>query len=164
MGMQTVVWLRRTFLASAVLFIASMNLVFGPPSALEQEADSASGRVNDETASAVPGVEVEIKDVDTGFSQTTKTNGEGFYSFSGLKPGRYQMTVRKQSFESVSVTGIILNVQEKVSHSFLLKVGSVAETVTVTAETNHPNTTDAPASTGIEREIVENLPLNGRSI
>jgi hypothetical protein len=161
--MLTVVWLRRWSLALAVLFVVSMNLVLQPPCALAQESASVSGRVTDGTASAVPGAEVEIKDVDTGFSQTTKTNGDGFYSFPALKPGRYLMTVRKQSFEIVSVTGIILNVQEKVSHSFVLKVGSVAETVTVTAQTNHVNTTDGTVSTVIEREMVENMPLNGRS-
>ena len=135
-----------------------------PPSAFGQtETASVSGRMTDQTGGVVPDVEVEIKNVDTGISQTTKTNGEGFYLFPSLKPGNYLMNVRKQAFRTVSVTGITLNVQENLSRNFVLQVGSSAESITVTADTAAINTTDATVSTVVDRQFAENLPMNGRS-
>lgn len=133
------------------------------PNAFAQGLATASGQVTDQTAGAVPDADVEIKDVDTGLAQTTKTNAGGFYRFLALKPGRYQMTVRKESFEAVTVTGMVLNVGETLSRDVVLKVGSVTQSVTVTAGTSHVNTTDAGVSSVIDRATVENMPLNGRS-
>jgi Carboxypeptidase regulatory-like domain/TonB-dependent Receptor Plug Domain len=132
-------------------------------SVAQLETGSISGRVTDQTGAVITAAELAIKNFDTGVSQTTKTNGEGFYSFPALKPGRYLMNVRKQGFQAVSVTGIVLNVQDNLLQTFALKVGSVEEAITVIAEANHVNRTDGTVSTVIDRQAAENMPLNGRS-
>jgi hypothetical protein len=129
----------------------------------QSESASVSGRVTDQDALVMPDVEVELKNVDTGISQLTKTNGEGFYNFAVVKPGNYLMNVRRQAFQTVSVTGITLNVQDNLSRNFVLQVGSSAVSVTVTADSAKINTQDATVSTVVDRQFVENLPLNGRS-
>ncbi|MBZ5664183.1 MAG: carboxypeptidase regulatory-like domain-containing protein [Acidobacteriia bacterium] len=141
-----------------------IGLVLGPARAFGQsESASVSGRVTDQSAAVVPEVEIELKNVDTNIVQTTKTNQGGFYAFSAVKPGKYLMNVRKQSFRSVSVTGIVLNVQDNLSRNFVLQVGSFSESITVTADAANVNTTDATVSTVIDRKFVESMPLNGRS-
>lgn len=157
--------IRRYSLTLAVLFAAlAVSQALCPPCAFAQtEAASVSGRVTDQQNAVIPDVEVEIKNVATGVSQTTKTNGEGFYSFPSLEPGNYLMNVRKQQFQTVSVTGITLNVQDSLSRNFVLQLGSSAESITVTADKLNVNTTDAAVSTVVDRGFVENLPLNGRS-
>src|SRR5262249_53114478 len=77
--------------------------------------------------------------------------------------GEYVMNVRKESFRTVSVTGMTLSVQEKLSRNFSLQVGSVAESITITAEAATINTTDASVSRVIDQSYVQNMPLNGRS-
>jgi len=129
----------------------------------QTEAASVSGRVTDQSNAVVPDVEVEIKNVDTGLSQSTKTNGDGFYFFPNLKPGNYLINVRKPAFRTISLTGVTLHVQDEVSRNFALQVGSSAESVTVTADSLNINTTDASVSTVVDRQFVENTPLNGRS-
>jgi hypothetical protein len=129
----------------------------------QSESASVSGRVTDQTNAVVPDVEVELRNADTGVSQATKTNGEGFYVFPYVKPGNYIMSVRKQSFQTVSVTGMTLNVQDNLSRNFVLQVGSSAESITVNASDLHINTTDATVSTVVDRQFAENLPMNGRS-
>lgn len=78
--------IRRYSLTLAVLFAAlAVSQALCPPCAFAQtEAASVSGRVTDQQNAVIPDVEVEIKNVATGVSQTTKTNGEGFYSFPSL--------------------------------------------------------------------------------
>ncbi|MGB9402507.1 MAG: carboxypeptidase regulatory-like domain-containing protein [Candidatus Acidiferrales bacterium] len=157
--------LRRYYLALTILFVALLaSQALQPRCALGQtETASVSGRVTDQTGAIVPDAEVEIKNVDTGISQVIRSNGDGFYIFPSVKPGNYLMNVRKQQFRTVSVTGITLNVQESLSRNFVLQVGSSSESITVTAEGTSINTTDATVSTVVDRQFVENLPLNGRS-
>jgi Carboxypeptidase regulatory-like domain len=124
---------------------------------------SIFGRVTDQSNAVIPDVEVEIKNTDTGVTQVTKTNGEGVYTFPLLDPGHYLMNVRKQQFQTVSVTGITLNLQDNLSRNFVLQVGSSAVSITVDGSGLVLNTTDASVSTVVDHTYVENMPLNGRS-
>jgi len=151
-------------LPTILIAVLLSSQLLQPSSALAQAGSaSVSGRVTDQTNAVMPDVEVEIKSVDTGVSQITKTNGDGFYNFPSLKPGNYLMSVRKQSFQTVSVTGITLNVQDNLSRNFVLQVGSSAVSVTVAADKLNMNTTSGSVGTVIDREFVSQLPLNGRS-
>jgi Carboxypeptidase regulatory-like domain/TonB dependent receptor len=149
-----------TVLLFTLLFVAAIV----PYSALAQsESASVSGRVTDQQNAVIPNVEVELRNVDTNSTQTTKTNGDGIYSFPSLRPGNYVMSVRKEQFQTVSVTGITLNVQDNLSRNFVLQIGSSAVSVTVEANGININTTDASVSTVVDRQFAENLPMNGRS-
>jgi hypothetical protein len=153
----------RRILPFVFVFQLSVQLLLSRHAFAQSESASVSGRVTDQSNAVAPDVEIEIRNVDTGVSQITKTNGDGLYVFPYLKPGGYIMTVRKQSFRSVSVTGMTLNVQDNLSRNFVLQIGSSAESITVTAETANINTTDGTVSTVVDRNFVENMPLNGRS-
>lgn len=148
----------------AVLFVLlALQTLDVPIASAQSAAASVSGRVTDQDGLVMPDVEVEIKNVDTNVSQLTKTNDQGFYSFPVVNPGSYLMNVRRQSFQTVSVTGITLNVQDNLSRNFVLQVGSSAVSVTVTADSANMNTQDATVSTVVDHQFVENMPLNGRS-
>ena len=153
----------RCGLAIVILSLA-LFLVLPQRCALAQSESAAmSGRVTDQSGAVVVGAEVEIKNADTNVPLVTQTNNEGFYSLPSLRPGNYLMNVRKQSFRTVSVTGITLNVQDNLSRNFVLQVGSSSESITVRADAVNVNTTDAAVSTVIDHKFVESMPLNGRS-
>ncbi len=73
------------------------------------------------------------------------------------------MEVIAAGFRVVNVTGVTVNVQDHLEQNFKLVVGSISESMTVTADTYNVNTTDATVSTVVDRNFAENLPLNGRS-
>ena len=146
---------------TATLFVACFVL---PSSAVAQtELAGVYGRVTDQSGAVIVDAEVEIKNVETNQSVTVKTNQDGLYTIPSLHPGHYLINVRKPGFKSVTVTELTLNVQDNVVRNFALQVGSIAETVTITADDLHINTTDATVSTVVDRQFAENLPLNGRS-
>jgi uncharacterized protein len=91
------------------------------------------------------------------------TNNDGLYRIPSLHPGHYVISVRKTGFKTVSVTHLDVNVQDNVVRNFVLQVGSSAESVTVMAEGQKIDTTDATVSTVVDRNFAENLPMNGRS-
>ncbi len=167
--MPTFTCFRQSILVTAVLLAIcavvtlTSSLFLSPCAFAQSESASVSGRVTDQDNLVMPDVEIEIKNADTGLSYTTKTNGDGFYSFAILSPGNYLMNVHRLQFRSVSVTGIVLHVQDSVSRNFVLQVGSADVSITVTADQNNINTQDATVGTVVDRKFVENIPLNGRS-
>jgi hypothetical protein len=129
----------------------------------QSELAGVYGRVTDPSGAVIVDAEVEIRNVETNVSTTVKTNRDGLYTIPSLHPGQYLVNVRKPGFKSVTVTQLTLNVQDNVVRNFALQLGSVSETVTITADQNNINTTDATVSTVVDRKFVENMPLNGRS-
>src|ERR1700723_3875968 len=139
----------------AILFGALLmtSLVRAPSVSAQIGTATISGRVTDQSNAVMPDVEVEIKNVDNGVTQSTKTNGDGIYSLPALPPGHYLMNVRRPQFRTVSVTGITLNVQDNLSRNFVLQVGSSAESVTGNGSGVNIDTTDAAVSTVIDRDF-----------
>ncbi|HET8925254.1 MAG TPA: TonB-dependent receptor [Candidatus Acidoferrum sp.] len=129
----------------------------------QMETATLSGVIQDPNGRVVPDVEVTATRIETGVVVTTKTNGAGIYYFTGLMPGRYHLMVRKPGFKEVAIKEFQLYVQDKLEQNFALEIGSVSETVTVTAGTPLINTESATVSTVIDSQFVQNIPLNGRS-
>jgi len=129
----------------------------------QTETATVSGLVTDRTGAAVPGAEMRLQSVDRGAVTTTTANDAGIYVFPSVQPGQYQLSVDKQGFKQVDLLRLIVNVQDHIEQNFRLEVGSVTESVTVEAAGSLINTTDASVSTVVDRQFVENSPMNGRS-
>ena len=127
------------------------------------ETATVSGQVVDPSGLSVTGAQVKLVDIDRDTTTGTATNPSGLYTFPSVQPGRYRIEVTAAGFKVVNVTGLIVNVQDHIEQNFRLQVGSVAESVTVTAGAPLVNTTDATVSTVVDRQFAENLPMNGRS-
>ncbi|MGH9644100.1 MAG: TonB-dependent receptor domain-containing protein, partial [Terriglobales bacterium] len=122
-----------------------------------------TGRVIDQSNSLVPGAKVEAISLTTNVHYSGETNREGLFTVASLPPGPYRIEASKAGFKTVVRDDVVLRVQDIVALNFILPVGSVAETVTVTGGAPLLNTQDATVSTVIDRQFVENIPLNGRS-
>jgi hypothetical protein len=127
------------------------------------ETATVSGQVVDPSGLSIAGAQVRLVDIDRDTTTGTATNPSGLYTFPSVKPGRYRLEVTAAGFKVVNITGLIVNVQDHIEQNFRLQVGSVAESVTVTAGAPLVNTTDATVSTVVDRQFAENLPMNGRS-
>jgi len=138
-------------------------LAFPRGTLAQTELAGVYGRVTDQSGAVIVDAEVEIKNVETNQSIIVKTNQDGLYTIPSLHPGHYLISARKPGFKTVTVTELELNIQDNVVRNFALQVGSIAETVTITADQNNINTTDASVSTVVDQTYVKNMPLNGRS-
>lgn len=102
-------------------------------------------------------------DIDRDTNASVATNAIGLYTFPSVRPGRYRMEVSAAGFRFVNVTGLVVNVQDHIEQNFRLQVGSIAESVTVTAGSSAVNTPDATVSRVVDHQFAENLPMNGRT-
>ena len=144
-----------------VLFILAVGAI--SPAHAQTETGTIYGSINDPTGAVVPKATVRLIDVDRDIGTDLATDISGFYTFASVRPGHYRMEVEKSGFKLVRVTGITVNVQDNVEENFKLVVGSASESVTVVANPENLNTTDAAVSTVVDNRFVENMPLNGRS-
>lgn len=121
------------------------------------------GVITGETGSLVPGVQVTARDVETNAQRSTMSSSTGFYFLGGLRPARYDLTIRRVGFTPQSRTiqvqiGQTLDVnfrmQESVTQLATVQVTGVAPVETRTSE----------VSTNISREQIANLPNFERNV
>ncbi|HEY1467574.1 MAG TPA: carboxypeptidase regulatory-like domain-containing protein [Candidatus Acidoferrum sp.] len=125
-------------------------------------AGDIAGTVVDPSGAAVPDASVVLKSLDTGAVIEGKTSSDGYYRFSLLKPGRYEVTVSKGGFKSV-VQNVEVNVGKTSSMTISLEISSKAETIEVTTTPELLNT-ETSTSTSFTQEQVAKLPNPGGDI
>jgi len=120
-----------------------------------------SGTVLDDTGAALPGSTVTVLSLVTGFTRSDTTTANGNFRFPSLPVGTYSVTAQLQGYATVTVEGVQIIVASDRHVDFALKIATVAETLTVTAEV--PIISEAASvGTVVSQEELENLPLNGR--
>ena len=97
----------------AYLFIAAVGLLLSSSLAWAQTGASLSGVVTDQTGAGLRDVAVTVKNVDTGATRTSATDGVGHFQESGLLPGHYQVRAAKHGFADETRTGISLAVGQE---------------------------------------------------
>jgi hypothetical protein len=148
-----------------VCSIFAMVTTFGLAASVSAQGNLASvaGRVFDPNGAVIVEATVTARDVDKGIETTVQTNEEGIYRFVDLSPGNYEFSVSKRGFKVIVKPSITLHVADTTSMNFTMQVGAVSEKVLVEGGAPLINTEGAAVSTVIDRNFVENLPLNGRS-
>jgi hypothetical protein len=124
---------------------------------------SLGGIVFDQEAKTIPDAEIIVVNDLTHVQYETKTNDLGIYGVPNLPPGPYRIQASKVGFKTLIKPDIILNVQDAITVNFTLPVGATSIAVTVEGGAPAINTQDASVSTVVDRQLAENLPMNGRS-
>ena len=94
----------------AALFLVAVAMCLTTKITLAQGSVSLSGVVTDQTGAALRDVVVTIKNVDTGATRKSATDGGGHYRESGLPPGRFEIRAAKPGFADETRMGISLAV------------------------------------------------------
>jgi hypothetical protein len=142
-------------LASVFAFCASV--------AIGQNAE-LSGLIQDPSSTGISGAEVTIRNEQTGGRRNTNSNASGFYSLPALGPGLYRISIRAIGFETIVREGIKLEVGDTARIDFSLRIGDSRTEVTVHGDPPLINSEDASVGTVIDRDTIDQMPLNGRGI
>jgi hypothetical protein len=119
-------------LRKCALLVACLAVMSG--SAYAQSA--LAGVVKDSSGGVLPGVSVEAaSSVLLEKARTAVTDGSGQYRIPDLPPGTYEVTFTLTGFSTVKREAVEVTGAGVVSINADLRVGAVAETVTVTGET-----------------------------
>jgi Carboxypeptidase regulatory-like domain/TonB dependent receptor len=124
---------------------------------------SVSGTVTDASGGLVPKAQVTAKNTDTGISQVTETDDQGFYSFPSLPIGHYDLEVLIAGFRPYLRTGIVINANSAIKIDAVLQLGEKSDVVTVVENRLHVETTSTQMGQVITGQQMTAVPLNGRS-
>jgi hypothetical protein len=130
-----------------------------------QGLTSLSGTVVDPTGAVVPGATVTLKNVETQAARDTVSDQSGRYAFSQIQPGRYQILAKASGFADVIVNDVRLLVNSPATVNITFeRVGTVAETISISAESIQVNTTDASIGNAIGTVPILQLPFFARNV
>lgn len=124
---------------------------------------TVTGVVTDSSKSFAVGVTVTIRNTETNIARSMRTNDDGQFTITELAPGRYELKATLPGFNTYLETQLVLETGQQLRNDIELKVGSMSETVNVTAKAATLNTEEG-ASKGavIVSQEIQDLPLNGR--
>lgn len=136
--------------------------LFGAVAVWASITGSISGIVTDPSGSVVPNATVTATNVDTGVQSSIHTDGAGFYNFPNLPVGNYDIEITAPGFKTYSRTAIRIDANSVVSVDVKLKMGAIAEKVTVRSDVVQVETQSTQMGEVINTEKILATPLNGR--
>ena len=126
--------------------------------ALAQETRGAiEGVVRDPTGAVLPGVAVEARNR-SGATATAVTDAQGAYRFPALPVGTYTIVATLAGFNTAERADILLTIGQQLRADLVMTVGSLAETVSVTAESPIVDIKKNAVSTTITAEVLDLIP------
>jgi hypothetical protein len=147
-----------TLLAAALVLAAF-------PAPLRAQATNAvlQGVVTDEQQGVLPGVAVNVLNVDTGLARDVVTDDRGWFRAVALPPGTYQLKATLEGFVPYERAGLVLTIGQEATVDVKLGVAARTESVTVTAAAPLIDVSSSALGTTVTKAQLDNLPLAGRN-
>jgi hypothetical protein len=153
---------------SAIPIVSLLSvLLLAPASVLLAQSSTTgtiAGVVKDSSGAVLPGVAVEaaspalIEQI-----RTVVTDGKGEYKIVDLRPGVYTVTFTLSGFSTVKREQLELSTAFTATVNAELKIGSLAETLTVTGATPLVDVQSVRAENVLSREALDSIPT-GKTI
>jgi hypothetical protein len=120
---------------------------------------SLTGLVTDPTDAPVPGARIVVTNLNTGLIARTTTNSSGVFNLASVPIGTYEIRIEAPGFKTFVKTGLLVETAQTVRVDARLEVGSLQESVTVTAEAPLLQRETSSVSTQVSSEMVHRLPF-----
>src|ERR1700722_4511309 len=147
-----------------ICFLLTLVLISGfAMVARSDTVGSISGTVTDQTGAVIPDTTVSALNLDTTVVQTTKTNTNGFYNFTALPVGRYEIEILRDGFKPYKRTGLVIDVNSQLRADVSLSMGGQSEEVVVSDNAVHVETESSQMGEVIAGTEIATVALNGRS-
>src|SRR5262245_33306367 len=149
-------------MTSHIARVLTLFVLASPAAAQTQiTAGVIQGIVTDATGGVLPGVTVDVHNVDTNSTESRTTDGSGRFVVLQLRPGRYTVSFTLAGFSTIKQEELTLTVGQTINLQPRMVPSSVQETVTVTGTPTVETTRSGVAST-IDERTVETTPILGR--
>ncbi len=143
----------------AIRIVVVLAAVLSVP-ALTFAQGSITGVVRD-SSGVLPGATVEVSSpVLIEKLRTASTDGSGQYRIIDLRPGTYTVTVKLQGFNSVRREGIEVTGTAVSRVDAEMRIGSLEETLTVTAESPIVDVQSVRRQTTVDGDVIASLPTS----
>ncbi|MBI3209660.1 MAG: carboxypeptidase regulatory-like domain-containing protein [Candidatus Solibacter usitatus] len=142
----------------------SMMLLAAAGAFAQTSSGSIAGSVVDAQNAVISGTAVTLLDQQRKIATSTNTDAEGRFVFPQILPGKYTITVDKPGFKKTERKDITLLANDRISAGVIvLDVGTVAESIEVSAQTIQLKTESSERSAALTSKEMENIAVNSRS-
>ncbi|MCI0417937.1 MAG: carboxypeptidase-like regulatory domain-containing protein, partial [Acidobacteria bacterium] len=122
-----------------------------------------TGIVKDSKQAVVAHAVINLVNEDTAIKRSTTTNDLGYYSIPFIPPGNYKLTGQAAGFQTVSRTGLKLEVAQVARLDFILETGKVEAEVTITDSVPLLQTENTALGRTTSEKFIVSLPLSNRN-
>jgi hypothetical protein len=150
----------RSLLASCV----AVSLLVGGPALAQTSDGSLRGYVRDEQGGVLPGVTVTATSPALLGPVVAVSESDGLYRLNNLPPGTYTVTAELTGFVTYRQVGILARAGSTFSIDIVMKVGNLAETVTVSGEAPMIETLSPSSTLNIPGELMREAPVSSRRL
>jgi Carboxypeptidase regulatory-like domain/TonB-dependent Receptor Plug Domain len=140
-----------------VVFLVVVLSFACSPAALANVVGNVRGIVHDPQHRPIPGAEVRLNAANSSWSQSTRTNDDGEFTFPAVPVGEYSVTISASQFQT-AIQNVSVMVNSSPILHFVLAIAAVSETATVTAETETTATETATPTTLVNRSEIQLTP------
>ena len=143
--------------------VATLSLTLAGSIAAQTTA-TLSGSIVDSSGGLLPGVQITVRQLATGFTRSTTTGADGRFVVAGISAGLYELRAELSGFRPATRADIVVTVGESLALPPIpLEIGGVQEAVTVTSSVSRVNTQTSELSYLVSEQAIATLPLNGRN-
>lgn len=118
------------------------------------------GAIRSSNGTSIPNAAVVIRNRDNGAVRMLLSDASGRYRAPSLTVGSYDITVRREGYETAGRSAVSLEIGQAVDVSFMLRPGGAPDSPAV--RTSLVETERKQPGTTLNRGFVENLPVYGR--
>jgi len=137
--------------------------LFSCGSAWADTGGTISGTVKDPTGGMIPDTAVIARNVDTGVQQTVNTNTEGFYAFTAVPVGHYEIETFRPGFKPYKRTGLVIDVGTALQVDITVEMGEQSQEITVSDTGVHVEAENTQMGGVVVGSVMTAIGLNGRS-
>src|SRR5712691_4260425 len=128
----------------------------------QASSSSVGGTVRDPGQAVVPRASVTLTNTATNVARTTLSNESGLYAFPGVFPGPYRVSVESPGMQKYEAN-FTIQVQQDATIDVSLQVSQTTTQVEVQDVALLVTTTNPTLGHTLERQRIEQLPVNGRN-
>jgi Carboxypeptidase regulatory-like domain len=155
-----------TRIGKLIPFVILVAYVFWSAAPLLAQSTTATGSIQgtltDPSGAVVEAAKITITNKDTAQAVKVTSSSAGAYNSGALVPGNYSVRAEAAGFKTVE-EGVIVKVGVVSGINFSLQVGAANTVIEVAEQSVAVNTEQASVQGVLNREQIENLPVNGRN-
>ncbi|MDX2149285.1 MAG: TonB-dependent receptor [Bryobacteraceae bacterium] len=148
---------RQVWSGIASVFLAAAFFITGTLHA-QETTGAIIGSVTDPTGAAIPNAKVEAQSPALVGRLSTTTDASGNYILPQLPAGLYAVSVTATGFASVKKNDTPVALGKRTRLDFKMEVGSVSESVVVSADAIIVDTTSSASTTSVDKSFFDVLP------
>lgn len=143
--------------------LLSLALLTGALLSAQQITGTVTGIATDPSGAVLPGVVIQLKNLQTNVGRETTTDSSGAYSIPFLPAAPYSLSATAKGFRKHEVSSFTLQVGQTARLDLALEIGDVTQTLSVSGTTVALQTESASVGAVIDSAKIVDLPLNGRN-